>query len=83
MKNPLTDKGISTDTVGMLYLIRLAYIDTYGREAGHQLKRSQIEHSMGLKLGLDQHHEKAITRLAKAGYIRQEARDGITYISLL
>lgn len=83
MKNPLTDKSSSLDTVGMLYLIRLAYIDIYGREPGHDLKLSQIEHSMGLKLGLDQHHERAIKRLAKAGYIKQEARDGITYISLL
>lgn len=83
MKNPLTDKSSSLDTVGMLYLVRLAYIDTYGREAGHELTRSQIERAMNLKLGLDQHHEKAITRLAKAGYLRQETRDGITYISLL
>lgn len=83
MKNPINDKGLSLDQIGMLWILHITYKEWYGTELGHRITRKEIERSMNLKLGLDKHHETAITRLAKAGYILQENDNGEIYITLL
>jgi len=83
MKNPIKDKGVSLDQLGMLLVLYITYKEWYGTEEGKQITRKEIERTLGLKLGLDKHHETALTRLAKMGYILQENRDGTIYITLL
>lgn len=81
MKNPIRDKSVGLEAIGMLYI--LAIILKQNGDPTMELTRKDIELSMGLKLGLDQHHDRALKALAKAGYILQENRDGQIFISLL
>lgn len=83
MKNPIKDKGISLDQLGMLLILYVTYKEWYGIEPGHQITRKEIERTMGLKLWLDKHHDTALTRLAKLGYILQENRENTIYITIL
>jgi len=50
MKNPIKDKGISLDQLGMLLILYVTYKEWYGIEPGHQITRKEIERTMGLKL---------------------------------
>lgn len=81
MKNPITDKSLSLDSIGMLYI--LAIILKQNGDPTMEITRRDIEQSMRLKTGLDQKHDIQLKKLAQAGYIRQENRDGIIFITLL
>jgi len=83
MKNPISDKGISLDQFGMLWILHITYKIWYWKQPGKRITRKEIELAMKLKLWLDKHHEIALTRLAKAGYILQETEDGTIYITIL
>jgi len=50
MKNPISDKGISLDQIGMLWILHITYKIWYGKEPGKRITRKEIELAMNLKL---------------------------------
>lgn len=50
MKNPIKDKGVSLDQLGMLLVLYITYKEWYGTEEGKQITRKEIERTLGLKL---------------------------------
>lgn len=80
MKNPITDKSLSLESIGMLYILAIILKQNGG---DMDITRKDIERSMNLKTGLDQKHDIQLKKLAQAGYIRMENQDGIIFITLL
>ena len=79
MKNPIIDKSLSLETLGMHYILLL----TAKEKGSTTFTRKDIESTMLLKIGLDQKHDIQLTKLAKANYIRMENTDYGLLITLL